>query len=56
MKDNRKDAVIVKKILRYCDEIARTHLAFNNDKELFFSEDNGFIYRNSVAMPSLQIG
>ena len=56
MKDNRRDAVIVKKILRYCDEIAGTHLAFNNDKELFFSEDNGFIYRNSITMPILQIG
>lgn len=56
MKDNRRDAVIVKKILRYCDEIAGTHLAFNNDKELFFSEDNGFIYSNSITMPILQIG
>ncbi len=56
MKDKKRDELIVGKIIRYCDEINKTHEAFNNDKELFFSKDNGFIYRNSITMPILQIG
>jgi len=56
MKDNKRDSVIVEKILKYCDEIEKTHNAFRNDKELFFSKENGFIYRNSITMPILQIG
>lgn len=56
MKDNIRDAVIIEKILRYCDEINRTHQAFNNDKNLFFNKEEGFIYRNSITMPILQIG
>jgi hypothetical protein len=30
MKDSKRDSVIVGKILRYCDEIEKTHNAFNN--------------------------
>ena len=56
MKDSKRDSVIVGKILRYCDEIEKTHNAFNNDKDLFFNEEKGFIYRNSITMPILQIG
>ena len=56
MKERKRDEVIVGKILRYCDETAKTHKAFHNDKELFFNEEEGFIYRNSITMPILQIG
>lgn len=56
MKDNKRDAVIVEKILKYCEEIAKTHTAFKNDKDLFFNKEDGFIYRNSITMPILQIG
>ena len=56
MKDKTRDAVIVGKILRYCDEIAKTHDAFRRDRDQFFNKDAGFIYRNSITMPILQIG
>lgn len=56
MKDKKRDAVIVEKVLHYCEEIAKTHEAFHNDKELFFNKEDGFIYRNSITMPILQIG
>ena len=42
--------------MRYCDEISKTHEAFHNDKDLFFNKEDGFIYRNSITMPILQIG
>ena len=41
--------------MKYCDEINQTHEFFHNDKEKFYSDD-GFVYRNSVTMPILQIG
>lgn len=56
MKDRKRDFVIIEKVLRYCDEIEKTHIAFHNDKELFFNKEDGFIYRNSITMPILQIG
>lgn len=57
MKDTEKrDSLIIEKILRYCDEIEKTHSAFGNNSELFFDKEKGFIYRNSITMPILQIG
>ncbi|MBR3419714.1 MAG: DUF86 domain-containing protein [Oscillospiraceae bacterium] len=56
MKDRKRDLVIIEKVLRYCDEIEKTHAAFRNDKDLFFNKEEGFIYRNSITMPILQIG
>lgn len=56
MKDRKRDMVIIEKVIRYCDEIAKTHDAFNHNKELFFNKEDGFIYRNSITMPILQIG
>ena len=56
MKDNKRDTLIVKKVLHYCEEIEKTHTAFHNDKNLFFNKAEGFIYRNSITMPILQIG
>ena len=56
MRDEKKDVIIVKKILRYCEEIIKTHIAFNNNRDLFFNREEGFIYRNSITMPILQIG
>lgn len=54
MKD--KDRLILSKILEYCDEIEETHLFFSNDRGLFCDKKRGFLYRNAVNMPILQIG
>lgn len=56
MEANSRDKQIISKILRYCSEIEQTHESFSSKKELFFDRQNGFIYRNSIAMPILQIG
>ncbi len=53
---NSRDNAIVQKILGYCAQIEQTHEYFRDDQALFFSEVDGFVYRNSVAMPILQIG
>ena len=51
-----RDKIIISKILRYCFEIKESHQHFNNDVALFHDEQKGFVYRNSIAMPVLQIG
>ena len=56
MKNNRRDKLIVDKIIKYCNEIRLTHKLFNNDKDLFCDVERGFIYRNAITMPILQIG
>ena len=53
---NQRDKTILIKISDYCLEIQDTHIYFKHDKELFINEKNGFIYRNSITMPILQIG
>ena len=53
---NDRDLTIIHKMLRYCGQIEETHHHFQEDQTLFFDEDRGFVYRNSVAMPILQIG
>ena len=53
---NSRDDTIVRKILGYCEQIEQTHAYFHDNQALFFSEEAGFVYRNSVAMPILQIG
>ena len=50
------DTIILQKIVAYCEQIGRTHQYFHDDQALFFDETEGFVYRNSVAMPVLQIG
>lgn len=52
---NDRDRTVIEKIAKYCDEIKQTHEFFQSDKEKFYSDD-GFVYRNSVTMPILQIG
>ena len=52
---NDRDRTVIEKIVKYCDEINQTHEFFQNDKEKFCTDD-GFVYRNSVTMPILQIG
>lgn len=57
MKNNKeRDVVIAEKIIRYCDEVFSTHQMFNNDINLFCDQEMGFIYRNAITMPILQIG
>ena len=46
MKDKKRDAVIVEKVLRYCDEISKTHEAFHNDKDLFFNKEDIAMLKN----------
>lgn len=53
---NRRDEEIVLKILSYCVEIERTHEYFHDDNTLFHSTEKGFVYRNAITMPVLQIG
>lgn len=53
---NQRDKSILIKITDYCLEIKDTHDYFKQDKEFFTNEKNGFIYRNSITMPILQIG
>lgn len=53
---NQKDKTILIKIMDYCLEIKDTHEYFKQDKELFTNDKSGFIYRNSITMPILQIG
>ena len=53
---NGRDNIILSKILSYCEEIRLAHLHFGNDMALFYDSENGSVYRNSVAMPVLQIG
>ena len=51
-----KDKLILQKIAAYCEQIMQTHQYFRDDRDLFFDEKEGFVYRNAVAMPILQIG
>ena len=53
---NDRDYRIIIKMLQYCDEIDRTHVFFNHDVNLFIEPDKGFVYRNAITMPILQIG
>lgn len=53
---NRRDAEILRRIQGYCDEVVRTHQFFHDDSSLFHDREKGFVYRNSVTMPILQIG
>ncbi|MBR1486006.1 MAG: hypothetical protein IJ597_01965 [Synergistaceae bacterium] len=53
---NNRDLQIVRKIIKYCNEVQLTHKSFQNDKQLFCDKEKGFIYRNSISMPILQIG
>ena len=48
--------MILNKILDYCKEIDNTHNVFKRNIDLFFDKENGYIYRNSLAMSVLQIG
>ncbi len=52
----QRDRVILIKMEDYCTEVRDTHDYFKKDKELFTNEKFGFIYRNSITMPILQIG
>ena len=51
-----RDQHIIQKMLRYCEQIEATHRQFQANQTLFFNETEGFIYRNAVSMPILQIG
>ncbi|MCM1055376.1 MAG: DUF86 domain-containing protein [Bacteroides sp.] len=52
----QRDKKLLIKIKNYCLEIKNTHFYFKNDRQLFMNKEIGFIYRNSITMPILQIG
>ena len=51
-----RDKSVMKKILKYCAQVAGTHEIFHEDEAQFFDEEAGFAYRNAIAMPVFQIG
>ena len=53
---NERDRTIVEKIIKYCEEVEQSHTFFQKDKTLFLDKEKGFIYRNAITMPILQIG
>ena len=53
---SKRDRMILLKILSYCEQIEGTHRHFQEDQALFFDTTEGYVYRNSVSMPILQIG
>ena len=53
---NHRDRVICEKIVTYCEEIDGTHKMFEDNEELFHSDQTGFVYRNAISMPIMQIG
>lgn len=53
---NKRDKRVFTKILKYCGEVVKTHQIFHENRDLFFDVENGFAYRNAIAMPILQIG
>lgn len=53
---NGKDKRVLEKILKYCDEVMATNAYFHSDESLFKDAERGFVYRNAVSMPLLQIG
>ena len=50
---NRKDTVILRKVLRYCIECGEACSMFNNDFERFCTES---VFQNACCMCILQIG
>ena len=53
---NKRDKRVFIIILKYCRNIAKANKTFHDDKNLFFDEEEGFIYRDTVSMSILQIG
>ena len=52
----QRNETIVRKMLLYCEDIENTNTLFSDNKELFFHDKQGRVYRNAVSMPILQIG
>jgi uncharacterized protein with HEPN domain len=48
-----RDIIILKKIVKYCDEISEANEAFGNKLEALTTSS---VYRNAVSMCILQIG
>lgn len=53
---NRRDETLVNKMLAYCEEVEASHGFFNDEETLFCDKARGFVYRNAISMPVLQIG
>ena len=53
---NRRDRIILQKILGYCEKISKLHRFFHDDKVMFYDEEAGFPYRDAMAMSIFQIG
>lgn len=50
---NERDKMIIKKIIRYCDEINMAHHEYNCSFEIFQTNPT---YKNAVALCLMQIG
>jgi uncharacterized protein with HEPN domain len=53
MKSRKRDLTVLKKIVRYCNEVDATNEHFGDSLE---NLQNDFIYKNAAAMCVLQIG
>lgn len=53
---NRRDRIILQKILGYRSKVDGVHRFFQHDKVMFYDENEGFPYRDAMAMSVFQIG
>lgn len=53
MNNKKRNIDILKRIVKYCDEIFETQKHFGNSYDIF---EKNFIYRNAISMCILQIG
>ena len=53
MKPRERDLSIIRKMLKYCDEIDEAHNSFGKTYEAFCDSS---VYRNAVSMCLMQIG
>jgi len=53
MQVNKRDFSIIKKIIKYCEEVNEAHSIFNHS---FAEFKTNSVYRNSIALCILQIG
>lgn len=50
---NKRDKLILERIVRYCDEVEETVRLMGGTEEAF---NESFVFRNAVSMPIMQIG
>ena len=53
---NRRDKIIFQKIHGYCLKVIGVHRFFRHNKVMFYDENDGYPYRDALAMSIFQIG